>query len=200
MFTGLIQSIGTVVDIRKSGGEADLDVQLAPETAAGERLGGSIALAGVCCTLVALAGTVGTFHLSAETLRRTRLGELAPGARLNVECALRAGEPLGGHLVQGHVDGLGRVAVGVDPEAGGELVVEVPESLQRYCVPKGSLTVDGVSLTVAAIDGDRVTIALIPHTARMTTLGAATAGDPVHLEADVIGKYVERLLAARFDP
>src|SRR5690606_5518952 len=123
------QSMGTVVAVHKSGDEADLQVELAPDAAADAELGASIALAGVCCTVVAVDGCVATFHLSAETLRRTRLGGLAPGARLNVERALRAGEPLGGHLVQGHVDDVGRVLVPVDPTAGGELVVELPDSL-----------------------------------------------------------------------
>ena len=116
---------------------------------------------------------------------------------LNLEGALRAGEPLGGHLVQGHVDGVGQVAVGIDPVQGGELVARVPPQLQKYCVEKGSITLDGVSLTIAGMADDRVRIAVIPHTAAWTTLGSKRPGDPLHIEVDVIAKYVESMLVAR---
>jgi riboflavin synthase len=199
MFTGLVRSIGTVVECSKSGDGVDLRVQLElggwqPPT------GASIALSGVCCTVVEASGDEALFHLSAETLRRTWLGEAVPGTRLNIEPALCAGDPLGGHIVQGHVDSVGRIDVPIDGSRGGELWVEVPDDLRRFCVEKGSLTIDGVSLTIAALDGPRVMIAVIPHTAQVTTLGGAPAGTPVHLEVDVLGKYVERLLEARFGP
>ncbi len=197
MFTGLIERAGTVAGIRNCGAERDLDVDLGlPEGAV--RTGDSVALSGVCCTVTTIDGVLARFRLSEETLRRTWLGGAAPGDRLNVERSLRMGDPLGGHLVQGHVDGVGRVLVAIDPQAGGELVVEVPDALRRYCVEKGSLAVDGVSLTIARLDGGAVTIAVIPHTAVVTTLGGLAVGRPVNLEVDVIGKYVERMLAARF--
>ncbi|MBI5850699.1 MAG: riboflavin synthase [Planctomycetes bacterium] len=200
MFTGLVQGIGTVRAFRSVGGEADLEVELGP---LGDSLrpGDSVALSGVCCTKV--GDRPASFRLSAETLDRTWFDELVPGRRLNLEPALRAGDPLGGHLVQGHVDGVGRIAAGIDPVLGGELAVEVPGGLARYCVEKGSLAVDGVSLTIAGVAPSAegrviVRIAVIPHTATATTLGVARVGQRVNLEVDVIGKYVERLLEARF--
>ncbi len=201
MFTGLVQAVGEVVAVHAVGPERRLEVDLGglrgPGPDGGFRLGDSIALSGVCCTAVAWAAGRATFHLSAETLARTWLGRAAVGDRLNLEAALRAGEPLGGHLVQGHVDGVARVVAAIDPQAGGELVVTVPADLQKYCVEKGSITLDGVSLTIAGAPADTVRIAVIPHTAQVTTLGAKRPGDPVHVEVDVLAKYVERLLAAR---
>jgi riboflavin synthase len=132
-----------------------------------------------------------------ETISRSALGRLEVGAPVNVEPALRAGEPLGGHIVQGHVDGVGTVR-STEPEGDGvRLAIDVPRDLLRYCVEKGSITVDGVSLTVAALDANGVEIALVPHTLAVTTLGTAGRGDSVNLEVDVLAKYVERLLAAR---
>ncbi|MFO1051308.1 MAG: riboflavin synthase [Planctomycetota bacterium] len=195
MFTGLVQGVGRVRAFRRLGGDAELEVELGP-LGKGLRLGDSVALSGVCCTLVGL--DPGRFVLSPETLARTWFAALVPGRPLNLEPALRVGDPLGGHLVQGHVDGVGELVGAIDPQRGGDLVVQVPKDLQKYCVEKGSLTVDGVSLTLARVQGPRVTIAVIPHTASATTLGSARAGDRVNLEVDVIGKYVERLLAARF--
>jgi riboflavin synthase len=197
MFTGLIRAVGTVVECSKSAGEMDFGVDLGLREGPWP-VGASIALSGVCCTVVRSRGEVAWFHLSAETLRRTWLGEAAVGARLNIEPALRAGDALGGHMVQGHVDGVGRITAPIDPTGGGELWVEVPDGLCRYCVEKGSITVDGVSLTIAALDGPRIMIAIIPHTAQVTTLGPARVGAAVNLEVDVIGKYVERFLEARF--
>jgi len=139
-------------------------------------------------------GSAAAFDLSPETLRRTWLGAAAVGQTLNLEPALRAGDPLGGHLVQGHVDGVGRVveAIGLD---GGEWWVEIPEPLTRYCVEKGSITLDGVSLTLAAIEGPRMMLAIIPHTAAATTLGSLPVGAPLHVEVDVLAKYVEKMVA-----
>lgn len=208
MFTGLVQAVGTVWSFRRLADEAELSVDLGAMRA-GLRLGDSVALSGVCCTLVpgeagptelaAPPASLGVFRLSAETLARTWFAALAPGRRLNLEPALRVGDPLGGHLVQGHVDGVGRIVAGIDARAGGTLAVEIPDALWRYCVEKGSLCVDGVSLTIADVEGHTVRIAVIPHTAAATTLGEARVGQAVNLEVDVIGKYVERLLAARFD-
>ena len=196
MFTGIVTAVGTVRERRDDGEIVHVRVEVGP-LAERARLGDSIALSGVCCTVVALDGTTAGFDLTPETLRRTWFGDLAPGRRVNVEGALLAGEPFGGHLVQGHVDAVGAVVTPIDPEAGGELVVRLPDPLLRYVVEKGSLTLDGVSLTVAALAGAEATIAVIPHTARVTTLGTTPAGAPLHVEVDVLAKYVERLLAAR---
>lgn len=196
MFTGLVAAVGTVVGNVEAGAGRDLDVDLGVLPGP-FRIGDSIALSGVCCTVVRLEGTVARFHLSAETLLRTWLGSARPGDRLNLEGALRAGDPLGGHLVQGHVDGVGEVAAAIDPVAGGTFGARIPADLRRYCVQKGSITLDGVSLTIAGLVADEVRIAVIPHTASWTTLGFKRPGERVHVEVDVIAKYVEQMLAAR---
>jgi riboflavin synthase len=196
MFTGLIQAIGRVAAWTPAGRQADLAVDLGP-LAGAVRPGDSVALSGVCCTVSRLRGTVADFRLSEETLGRTWLGSARPPRAINLEPAVRAGEPLGGHLVQGHVDGVAELVEPVHPAAGGELVVRLPPQLLAYCVEKGSIALDGVSLTIAAVAGDLLRIAVIPHTAQVTTLGAARRGDPLHVEVDVLAKYVERLLAAR---
>ncbi|MEQ1630748.1 MAG: riboflavin synthase [Planctomycetota bacterium] len=196
MFTGLVAAVGTVVGNVAAGAGRDLDVDLGGLPGP-FRIGDSIALSGVCCTVVRLDGPLARFHLSAETLLRTWLGSARPGDRLNLEGALRAGDPLGGHMVQGHVDGVGEVVATIDPVAGGTFGARIPEDLRRYCVEKGSITLDGVSLTIAGIRGDEVRIAVIPHTAQWTTLGFKRPGERVHVEVDVIAKYVEQMLAAR---
>jgi riboflavin synthase len=196
MFTGLVQARGEVVGSAPVADGVRLRVRI-DGLSGSFRCGDSIALSGVCCTVVELGGGVAAFDLSRETLERTWLAQARAGTVLNLEGALRAGEPLGGHLVQGHVDGVGRVASAVDAQRGGELWAEVPAPLRRYCVAKGSLTLDGVSLTIAELRGERVRVAVIPHTAQVTTLGAKRAGEPLHVEVDVIAKYVESMLAAR---
>ena len=197
MFTGIVSAIGTVLSMRKSAREMDLSVDLRG-LAQPPAVGDSIALSGVCCTVADLSDGGADFHLSEETLGCTWLGSVQVGDRVNLEGALRAGEPFGGHIVQGHVDGLGEVVTQVDGSSGGELHVRLPARLLPYCVVKGSIALDGVSLTLAGIEGDRAWIALIPHTARHTTLGNRSPGDPLHVEADVLAKYVERLLELRF--
>ncbi len=194
MFTGLVAAVGKVAGVETASGEMDLDVDLSGLPGP-VRIGDSIALSGVCCTVVQWDGRVARFHLSPETLQRTWLGHCRVGSLLNLEAALRAGDPLGGHIVQGHVDGIGQLVRPVDPEAGGELAVRLPAELARYCVEKGSITLDGISLTVAGIAADTVTIWVIPHTVQVTTLRARAAGDPLHVEVDVIAKYVEKLVA-----
>ena len=190
MFTGIVRELGAVEAVEESATDFRLLVR-APETAADAAVGDSVAVNGVCLTAVAAADGVLAFDAVPETLRRSSLGRLAAGARVNVEPALRAGEALGGHFVQGHVDGVGRVrradAEGLEIEAGGEIL--------RYCVEKGSIAVEGVSLTIAALGEDSFTVALVPHTREVTTLGALAEGDEVNLEADVLAKHVERLLA-----
>jgi riboflavin synthase len=193
LFTGLIEAVGEVQEARPAGAELDLAVDLGG-LAVRPSPGDSIALAGCCCTVTRLAGTIGWFRLSEETLRRTWLGSAGPGRRLNLEDAVRAGEPLGGHFVQGHVDGVGEVVRPVGA-GGGEWVVRVPGPLLRYCVAKGSIALDGVSLTIAALRGPELTIAIIPHTAVATTIGGLPAGAALNVEADVLAKHVERLLA-----
>ena len=156
-----------------------------------------MAISGVCLTVVAVADGQVEFDAVAETLRRSSLGRLEPGGEVNVEPALRVGEPLGGHYVQGHVDGIGSVR-SVEPEGEGRLVrFEAPPDVLRYCVEKGSIAVEGVALTITEIDDAGFAVALVPHTLEVTTLGRLEPGDPVNLEVDVLAKYVEKLLVGR---
>jgi riboflavin synthase len=189
MFTGIVRELGRVEEVSPDDESVRLRVR-APETAGEARVGDSVAVNGVCLTAVEVADGIVAFDAVVETLRRTSLGRLEPGARVNVEPSLRAGDPLGGHFVQGHVDGVGRVRR-VDGEG---LEIEAPPELLRYCVEKGSVTVEGVSLTIAALTGETFSVGLIPHTRAVTTLGALSEGDEVNLEADVLAKHVERLL------
>ena len=195
MFTGIVREVGRVEGVDGGAGGVRLRLR-APETAAELRVGDSVAVNGVCLTATEAADGVLAFDAVPETLERSSLGRLAVGDAVNVEPALRAGEPLGGHLVQGHVDGVGRVRALYPDGDGRRLVLEVPADLRRYCVEKGSIAVDGVSLTIAGLDEGTVAIALVPHTLRATTLGSLAPGDEVNLEVDVLAKYVERLLAA----
>jgi riboflavin synthase len=193
MFTGIVRERGRVAGI--DGGEAGVRLRIAaPLTAPGVALGDSVSIGGVCLTVVAVDGDELAFDAVPETLGRTALGGLATGDEVNVEPALRAGEPLGGHVVQGHVDGLGRVR-SVEPEGDGRRIwIDAEQDMLRYCVEKGSVAVDGVSLTVAELDDAGFAVALIPHTLTETTLGGLVTGDTVNLEVDVLAKYVERLL------
>lgn len=193
MFTGIVREVGTVVTLDGDEKGARLTVE-APATA-GEtpRIGDSIALNGCCLTVTAIEGSHLTFTAVRETLEHTSLGALVAGSTLNVEPALRVGERLGGHFVQGHVDGLGRIER-IDPEAEGQrIALSAADDVVRYCVYKGSVAVDGVSLTIAALLDDGFEIALIPHTLAATTLGERRVGDRVNLEVDVLAKHVERL-------
>jgi len=194
MFTGIVREVGRVVGVE---GDADgrVLVVAAPSTASTTAAGDSVAIGGVCLTAEAVDGDRIRFHAVPETLRRTSLERLREGSEVNVEPALRAGEPLGGHYVQGHVDGLGTIG-SVEAEGDGlRVVVEAPAEILRYCVEKGSVTVDGVSLTVAELLDDAFAVALVPHTLGATTLRDLAPGEPVNLEADVLAKYVERLAA-----
>jgi riboflavin synthase len=195
MFTGIVRERGRV--LRAEGGADGLALELeAPETAAASAVGDSVSIAGACLTVTAVEDGRLTFHAVRETLERSSLGRLEPGVEVNLEPALRAGEPLGGHYVQGHVDGLGVVRA-LEPEGeGARLGVEAPSQLLRYCVEKGSITVEGVSLTIADVADDGFEAALVPHTLAVTTLGALRPGDPVNLEVDVLAKYVEKLVQA----
>jgi riboflavin synthase alpha subunit len=196
VFTGIVREVGRVV--RVEGGDDGLTLQVeAPRTADGVAVGDSVSVAGVCLTAEVVEHGAIRFHAVPETLARTTLARLAPGDGVNVEPALRAGEPLGGHIVQGHVDDLGTVASLEREGDGARLEIGAADGILRYCVEKGSITVDGVSLTVAALDGDTFSIALVPHTLAATTLGRLEPGVPVNLEVDVLAKYVERLLDRR---
>lgn len=193
MFTGIVREVGRVESV--DGGEDGVALVIeAPRTAPGIDVGGSVSIDGVCLTAESVEGDRLRFHAVPETLRRSSLGRLVPGARVNLEPALRAGEALGGHYVQGHVDGVGTIR-SVEPEGDGvRVVVSAPAELMRYCVEKGSIAVEGVSLTVAELDGDGFAVALIPHTLEVTTFGDLTPGREVNLEVDVLAKYVERLI------
>lgn len=193
MFTGIVRELGAVVSAEDVADGRTL-VLRAPETAALTRVGDSVAVNGCCLTATEANEALLTFHAVPETLSRTTLGDLAPADRVNVEPALRAGDPLGGHYVQGHVDAVGRVQ-SVEAEGEGlRVFVEAPDVVVRYCVVKGSVTVDGVSLTVAELVDDAFAVALVPHTIEATTLSTLRPGQRVNVEADVLAKYLERLL------
>jgi riboflavin synthase len=193
VFTGIIRERGRVTALER--GEAAIRLRLdAPQTAAQVAIGDSVAVNGVCLTAVAVEDGTLAFDAVPETLRRSSLGRLETGAEVNLEPALRAGDALGGHYVQGHVDGVGEIR-SVAAEGDDVVVwVDSPAEHLRYLVEKGSVTVEGVSLTVAGVDESGFSVALIPHTLAETTLDALAAGDPVNLEVDVLAKYVERLL------
>jgi riboflavin synthase len=194
VFTGIVRERGRVVSAESNGGGGALRLRVAaPRTAAQTSLGDSVSIAGCCLTAVSVEDGELAFDAVPETLARTTLDELAAGAWVNLEPALRAGEPLGGHYVQGHVDSVGRVRSLERDGDGARLSLDVPPDVLRYCVEKGSLAVDGVSLTVAEVDDRGVVIALVPHTLSETTLSRLEPGDRVNLEADVLAKYVERL-------
>ena len=194
MFTGIVREVGVVVGTEVAGGGKSLVVR-APETAARTGVGDSVSINGCCLTATAIIDGTMAFHAVPETIVRTTLGNLEPGVRVNVEPAIRAGEELGGHYVQGHVDAVGRIR-SIDGEGEGlRVLVEAPDAVSRYCVEKGSVTVDGVSLTVAELLGDAFAVALVPHTLEATTLRDLAPGQPVNLEADVLAKYVERLIS-----
>ena len=195
MFTGIVKEFGTVAGIERSDAGARLRIAatFADDLAAGD----SVSVAGACLTAAALGDGEFEADVMNQTLALTTLGELEPDAAVNLEPALRAGEPLGGHIVQGHVDGVGTVAA-VEPQQDGARVrIEPPAELLRYVVEKGSITVDGVSLTVDEAQRDRFSVSLIPTTLELTTLGRKAVGDTVNLEVDVVAKYVERMLEWR---
>jgi riboflavin synthase len=196
VFTGIVREVGVVEDVERKLEGARLRVR-APETAAQAHVGDSIALNGVCLTAVEVSNGLLAFDVVRETLKRSTLDRVQRDAHVNVEPAVRAGEPLGGHIVQGHVDGVARLRL-VEREGDGKrIVVEVPPDLERYCVEKGSIAIDGVSVTVADVLPGAIVVALVPHTLRATTLGRVEAGDPLNVEVDLVAKQVERLLEAR---
>ncbi len=201
MFTGIVEEVGAVVDREDRADSAVLRIRAAT-VLDDVHLGDSIAVNGVCLTVTAVDGDVWSTDVMAETLKRSSLRDVATGSGVNLERAVTAHTRLGGHLVQGHVDGVGRVLARTSGDRWEVVRIAVPGTLARYVVEKGSITVDGVSLTVSAVSAADAPdpwfeVSLIPTTLRETTLGARAPGDPVNLEVDVIAKYVERLLGAR---
>jgi len=196
MFTGIVEHVGKVESLQTSGQGSRLCVEAGP-LAASLAISGSIAVNGCCLTIVEIHGETFAADLSSETLRRTAFGELKRGARVNLERPLTAGKEFGGHFMQGHVDGIGRVAR-VDPDgANWWLGVRLPWELLRYVAMKGSIAIDGISLTVANLATDVVEAAIIPFTYANTNLQALRPGDAVNIEADILAKYLERLLETR---
>jgi riboflavin synthase len=195
MFTGLVEQLGEVVDVADLGDAVRLTVRGAV-VVADAAPGDSVAVNGTCLTVVETVEDTFTADVMAETLARTSLRDAAPGRRVNLERPLRLSDRLGGHLVQGHVDGVGAVVSRRHTEHWDVLRVALPAALARYVVEKGSIAVDGVSLTVSAVGGQWFEVSLIPTTLRETTLGLVAPGDPVNLEVDVLAKYTESLLRA----
>ena len=191
MFTGIVTDIGRVRSVRQTARDRRYEIETAFDTA-GIDLGASISHGGCCLTVTEKGPGWFAVEVSGETLSRTTLGEWAEGDRVNLERAARLGDEMGGHVVSGHVDGLGRV-VAIEPEGGSHRVhIEAPAPLHRYIAPKGSITVDGVSLTVNAVEGQRFEVNIIPHTWQATTLGALNPGDAVNLEIDMLARYLAR--------
>jgi riboflavin synthase len=196
VFTGIVRELGRVASA-EGGAEGVRLVLEAPTTAATTSVGDSVSVNGCCLTAEAVEEATIVVHAVPETLSRTTLARVGAGDVVNLETAARAGDPLGGHYVQGHVDAVGRVQ-SVEAEGEGlRVFVEAPDDVLRYCVEKGSVAVDGVSLTVAELADDAFAVALVPHTLEATTLSTLVPGQEVNLEADVLAKYVERLLRAR---
>ena len=197
MFTGLVEGRGTIRDIRSDGAAIRLVIEVPNELTGDGGVGASVAINGCCLTLVEVDGNCWAFQAGDETLSKTNLGELQPGHQVNLERPLPADGRFGGHFVQGHVDGMGRVD-GIQRD--GEWVTmwfRVPEDLAKQMVPKGSVAVDGVSLTLVEVERDRFSVALIPHTLEMTTLGIRNQGDAVNIETDILAKHVQKFFDAR---
>ena len=200
MFTGIVEELGEVVYLTDAGGDSAVIAVRGPVVTSDARHGDSISVNGVCLTVIDNVDGVFTADVMGETLRRSSLGGLKPDASVNLERAATVGSRLGGHLVQGHVDGVARIIAREPADEWEVLRFSLPPELARYVVEKGSITVDGVSLTVSALADDPepwFEVSLIPTTLRETTLGERAPGDLVNLEVDVIAKYVERLLGAR---
>ncbi len=194
MFTGIVEGLGEVVKVTPIAKGKRFFIK-PPFTLDDTKLGDSIAVNGACLTVTSIRGDLFSVDVSPETLARTTLGKLAPGAKVNLERALRLGDRLGGHLVSGHVDGVGKI---LSREQKGDFIfftLELPQDLSQFVVEKGSIAVDGISLTVNEVQGRLVKLAIIPHTAQLTTMGFRKAGDLVNIETDLIGKYVLKLLS-----
>ena len=199
MFTGIVEHVGRIDALEKhaTGGRMRINAGPLASTLA---IAGSVAVNGCCLTVVELEGTIFAADLSSETLRCTAFGEMKAGARVNLERPLTAGKELGGHFMQGHVDGIGRVTRLAPEGPNWWLGVRVPTELERYVAMKGSITIDGISLTVAKLDGGIVEVAIIPFTHANTNLQGLVTGDAVNIETDILAKYVERLMDSRQTP
>lgn len=197
MFTGIVTAVGRVAAVHVAGGARRLTIEAGAQAAAGWRIGDSVAVSGACLTLAAVEGGRFDADLSGETLSRTTLGLLVPGSAVNLEPALAAGSVLGGHLVSGHVDGVATVRDCRETDGALQATVEAPAALARFIAEKGSVTLDGVSLTVGRVAGDSFEVTLVPHTRSVTTLGDLAAGRRLNLEVDLIARYLDRLLDAR---
>ncbi|MCG8401912.1 MAG: riboflavin synthase [Firmicutes bacterium] len=191
MFTGLVEEVGHLASLRRGADSARLKIN-AGLIMEGLAVGDSIAVNGVCLTAVSFGGSFFYADVMAETLAKTNLGELKPGDRVNLERALRLGDRLGGHLVSGHIDGVGNIAESEKHDIATLVTISAPPEVMRYIIRKGSVAVDGTSLTVVDFDPKSFIVSLIPHTAHATVLGEKKKGDRVNLEGDIIGKYVER--------
>lgn len=197
MFTGIIEELGEIVSLTEGAEDSAVIAVRGPVVTSDARHGDSISVNGCCLTVIDNVDGVFTADVMGETLRRTSLGALRTGSNVNLERAAALGSRLGGHLVQGHVDGVARI-IAREPADQWEVVrFSLPPELARYVVEKGSITVDGVSLTVMAVDEDSFAIGMIPATSKLTVLGGKAIGDPVNLEVDVIAKYVEKMLGSR---
>ena len=194
MFTGIVQDVGRVQVIEPRGGDVRMVIELDRLDASGIRIGDSICVQGCCLTATELPGRTFAADVSRETLNLTTLGEFRPGTPVNLEPSLKAGDALGGHLVSGHVDGVATVTAISGDARSQRLKISVPSHLARYIARKGSVAVDGVSLTVNEVEGDEFGVNLIPHTQAVTTLGRLAVGSRVNLEIDQVARYVERLL------
>ena len=197
MFTGIVEELGEVVRLTDAGGDSAVLAVRGPVVTSDARHGDSISVNGVCLTVIDNVDGVFTADVMGESLRRSSLGVLTAGSQVNLERAATVGSRLGGHLVQGHVDGVGRVVAREPADEWEVLRFSLPPELSRYVVEKGSITVDGVSLTVMAVTADTFDVGLIPTTLKLTVLGAKSVGDPVNLEVDIIAKYVEKMLGER---
>ena len=193
MFTGIVEELGTIRSIRRGAASAVLSIG-AEAVLSDLRIGDSVAVNGVCLTATGVDGSGFTADVMHETLQRSSLGALGPGSRVNLERAMAADGRFGGHIVSGHIDGTGTIAERRRDDNAVWYTVSAPPALLRYIVEKGSIAIDGISLTVASVEADRFSVSVIPHTAAVTVLGRKGPGDIVNLETDIIGKYVEKLL------
>lgn len=197
MFAGIVQAVGSIRARNERGGDVELIIDAGDLSLQSTRLGDSIAVSGVCLTVTRTSGSTFATDVSRETLSLTTLADLKPGSRVNLETALKAGEPIGGHLVSGHVDGVGRLLARTADGRSERFAFEVPRELAPYIARKGSVCIDGVSLTVNEVTDARFGVSLIPHTLAATTLGDLVVGARVNIEVDLIARYVERLLGER---
>ncbi len=195
IFTGIVEELGVLKNVQKGARSSQLNIQ-AEVVLEGLHVGDSIAVDGVCLTVVSFDGSSFVADVMPETMEKTTLRQLHPGQRVNLERALQVGDRLGGHLVQGHVDGIGTIRQQSVLDIATLVTIAAPREVLRYCVHKGSITVDGISLTITGVDRDVFSVSLIPHTYRNTTMGFKKVGDSVNLETDIIGRYIEKYLQA----